>query len=455
MLTDDPTPERPRRVLGGVAALIAERLSCNPFWLRMAFVGLALAGGLGLVVYLGLWLVLVVGAPEHRRLTRILGGTVVVAGPLILLSSGETEFLDGSEAVVALLLGLGLALWQPRATTDRVLVPRFAERPAAAPRPPRRPPSVLGQATLGLAVVAAAVGALIDQANGGRLHPEQWLGVAAAVCGVGMLVGVVWGRARWLILPAALFAGAGYVGGTASERGISLLDGGDRSVELIGGARGDVAVSFGNVDVSVYQLPATAQTRDISVLVGDVSIWVDVATGASIDLRWDIAHGSATFDGVDQPRTGSRHFGPSGEPDLVLDVSIWRGDLTLWNQEIFIDDGSLPDVPPPVTIAPSDASGLSPTYVADGVSATDDGFFLIADGEAMIDDDDRVILGSTSTSADGVTEISTSYGNFRLLPRSLLLTPYNEVIDLQRWRELLAPTTTLTDPSLSSTTTEG
>ncbi len=66
----------------------------------------------------------------------------------------------------------------------------------------------------------AAAGALIDQANGGRLHPEQWLGAAAVVCGIGLLVGVVAGRARWLAIPAVLFAGAGFVAGEAARVGL-------------------------------------------------------------------------------------------------------------------------------------------------------------------------------------------------------------------------------------------
>ena len=80
----------------------------------------------------------------------------------------------------------------------------------ARPRLPRREPSVLGRAALGLAIAVAAVGALVDEANGGRLHPEQWLGAAAIVCGLGLLVGTLRGHGRWLIVPAVVFAGAGY-----------------------------------------------------------------------------------------------------------------------------------------------------------------------------------------------------------------------------------------------------
>ncbi len=46
------------RILGGVAGFLAGRLGVDPLWVRIGFVLLALAGGIGLVLYAGLWLVL-------------------------------------------------------------------------------------------------------------------------------------------------------------------------------------------------------------------------------------------------------------------------------------------------------------------------------------------------------------------------------------------------------------
>ena len=131
-----------------------------------------------------------------------------------ILNGGSFDLMTGPAAVILLLVGLMLALWQPRlAATSGSMAIRASSAPAqpAAPAPlapqPPPPPSILGRATLGLALVVAAFGALVDQANGGRMHPEQWLGAAAVVCGLGLLVGTVRGRARWLVVPAAAFAG--------------------------------------------------------------------------------------------------------------------------------------------------------------------------------------------------------------------------------------------------------
>src|SRR5436190_624267 len=79
------------RVLGGVAALIAARLGIDALWLRIAFVLLALVSGVGLLLYLGLWLVLVRGA-DHRT-ARIVGGVLLVGGlPFLLQRGGDHLF---------------------------------------------------------------------------------------------------------------------------------------------------------------------------------------------------------------------------------------------------------------------------------------------------------------------------------------------------------------------------
>ena len=89
------------------------------------------------------------------------------------------------------------------------------------------------------------------------------------------------------------------------------------------------------------------------------------------------------------------------------------------------------------------------------MAGTADGWIVLLGGEAVIDPDDRVVVGP-STRVDGaVTAISTSYGEYRLLPRSILLGPTGEILDLRAVRQELAPAaagdgdarTTTTDPT--------
>ncbi|HJL02860.1 MAG TPA: PspC domain-containing protein [Polyangiaceae bacterium LLY-WYZ-15_(1-7)] len=52
-----PRPTR-GRVLGGVCVMLGERWGIDPIWIRLGFLALALAKGVGLVLYLLLWLAL-------------------------------------------------------------------------------------------------------------------------------------------------------------------------------------------------------------------------------------------------------------------------------------------------------------------------------------------------------------------------------------------------------------
>ena len=58
---DGPDAPAGTPVLGGVALDLATRLGIDPVWPRLAFVVLALLDGFGVLVYFGLWLVLIVG----------------------------------------------------------------------------------------------------------------------------------------------------------------------------------------------------------------------------------------------------------------------------------------------------------------------------------------------------------------------------------------------------------
>ena len=186
-----------------------------------------------------------------------------------------------------------MAIWPPTAP------PSTAVPAPPAPQPPR-PPSILGRATLGLALVVAAFGALVDQANGGRMHPEQWLGAAAVVCGIGLLVGTVRGHARWLVVPAAAFAGAGALAAPVARLGIDLDDlAGDRDVFIGEGTPGgprEEHVGFGTIDVDVAGVPDGPVTLDARVAIGEVRVDVDLASrrhgrGPQPDRRRPVAPG--------------------------------------------------------------------------------------------------------------------------------------------------------------------
>lgn len=432
-------------IVGGVAAALADGLGIDALWIRISFVLLALAGGLGLVVYGALWLVLVAGPSWGTPAPVIAGGAVLVIGLPILLGGFS---LPQSVVVVALLAGVAVALWQPRpAVSSTPTLPprppadgsRFASRAEEARRrvrPPvrRRDPSPLGAITLGLAMVVGAGIALVDHINGGRLHPEVWHGVAAIVCGIGLLVGTVRGHARWLVVPALVLAAMGVVAGEMARLDIGVSDvTGDRHEWVWEDTRGPISArtGLGVVRVQIGAVPPEPVAVDARVAVGGISI--DANDAVAVDVRRD---GGA-------PERIGRQDGPA---DVVVDARVGIGDVSIgtWTEEplAFGDDVATPELP-------EGLGNLSP--ITDVVAMTDDGWFVLADGEAVIDDRNRLAFGESWDDGD-VTRLSTSYGEFTILPRGLLLTPDLEVIDLEaiRAEQVEAETTPQIDPSLGT-----
>jgi phage shock protein PspC (stress-responsive transcriptional regulator) len=426
------------RIVGGVAGLLAARLGIDALWIRIAFVLLAIVGGIGLVLYLGLWLLLVRGAAHP--LGRIAGGVVLVGGlPLLLNQRGDRVF-GGGWAVFVLLVGLALALWPSRPprpsrppwstpalpTEDLPAVaPDGAPVPPAAPSVPREP-SVLGRTTLGIAALVVAVGALIDQANGGRLHPEQWLGAGAVVCGIGLLVGTVMGRARWLAIPAVLFAGAGFLAGESAHLGLhptALV--GDEYVYVSTDGPTSVRhhVVIGSISVQIEGTPRQPVFVDARVALGDVHI--HVPDGVTVEVR--ARGGDGRVDGVARP-AGTFTVGPEGPPDVTVDARVGYGDIDVDHRSA----GGFPLVPPVVALPQPPAA--TRRDIADGVAMTRDGSVALAGGEALVDADGRVTVGESHREGN-VTVITTSLGDFELLPGDLLLTPVGELLDLAALRD--------------------
>ncbi len=482
------------RIVGGVCALLADRLGVDALWVRIAFVVLALTGGIGLVAYAGLWLALVAGPTSGWNFATWTGGALIVIGIPILINGSRLSFMSGPLAVLILLVGLTLALWQPhrqirpmsppasraqavrsavrsaQVGTEGAVSPEAKPRRQRDPRPPREA-SRLGRAGFGLAIVVAATGALIDQANGGRIHPEQWLGAAALVCGAGTLLGAVRGHARWLIVPALVFAVVGYGSGPMARMRIDASDAvGDRFAYIQQGISGDPireSVGFGTISIHVDSAPTKHQTVDSRVAIGEINI--RVAEDVTVEIRGRLEHGDLRVDGEVQTAT-TTIIGPDQAPDVTIDAWIGRGNIDVWQY-----DKEPIDEPSPAT---PELGPLTP--IANHVSATDDGWIVLADGYTMIDPNNTIVTGeayqmlpdgsynvdpseSTDGSVNVVGELSrsvgaplvlpTPVGEFRLLPRSLLHTPEGAVLDLQVIRAELASsaTTTLPRPAVSST----
>lgn len=484
-------------VVSGLSADLAAALGFDALWVRLGFVLLALVGGIGILLYAGLWLALVPGATS--RIARLGGGAVLLGVVPIVILNADRSLIDGTPAIVVLLVGLTLALWQPTdrdrpvatapsstrrvswdtpssgtdgqsasgSGTDGSSAPdapapttdsavgngRDDRRPFASRRDTardRRPPSPMGRATFGLAVLIAAVGALVDELNGGRLHPEQWLGAAAIVCGLGLAIGVLRGHGRWLIVPAVVFAAVGYGGGILARAGVSLdsLQGQnwvyiDR--EGLSSAP-DQEVGFGDTDIRIEGIPTEPVVVSSRTGVGDVRLWM--RDDATVEIRGDLDDGRIRVDGEVRPER-TVVVGADGPVDVTVDARVVRGDVevTTFDAERYAEDAVGADPPieyespgggvvgdPVVTIGPDPATEEGTSFLDDGQTMmTSDGTVLLSGGEALIDVDNQPVGGEFAPLGDRGFRLRTMEGEWTLVD-DLLITPFGETLELDRVR---------------------
>lgn len=237
------------RMIGGVCGGIAQRYGIDPAILRVAAVVGIFAGGLTLLGYAALWLLLPkdIDPPQQtltRSVWRLIFGTLLALGAVAGAFGWLTD-LGGLSGLVlgGLLVGLGIWLYlRPRPPRPDVApaAPGSAlgysanpggyaygglgtsaaggagEGPTAtfyspvppppvAPRQPREP-SYVGGITLLVALVVAGAMAAGAAAGLFPLNGVVFFAVLLAIVAAGLLVAARFGRGKWLIIPAVFLA---------------------------------------------------------------------------------------------------------------------------------------------------------------------------------------------------------------------------------------------------------
>ncbi|MGB5656287.1 MAG: PspC domain-containing protein [Acidimicrobiia bacterium] len=360
------------RAFAGVAAGLGQRFDVSPAWFRVAFILLALFGGMGFFLY-GLGWILIpdegtdesiaeswVDGFDASNSAMVIGVVLIGVASVILLSS--LHLVSGKFVVAAILLTLGVLLYrgdltrskQPSdpqdpndptdADTPRVdddagseslddddatpetsdggdeevesvgpgdpdsaalaaatgtvtptpqqTVPTASARPPK-PRPPKRR-SILGQLTLAATLIAVGGLALLDAA--GVLYPDpvHYLAVAVGVIGGGLLVGTLFGRARWLIFIGLFLAPFLIVASIVSEWSFSG-EVGERYIQVTSiedlekaGFAYDHSAGVLELDLRWFEPPAEASSDvftisiDARVSAGELRIWLAQETGAVV-----------------------------------------------------------------------------------------------------------------------------------------------------------------------------
>lgn len=226
------------------------------------------------------------------------------------------------------------AAWQPSAPRG------YAEAVTWEPPPPR-PRSPLGRVTLGAALtVAATLWALRIVGLLPALAPSVILAATLATVGVGLLVGSVAGRARWLAWLAAPLAAALLVTAVLEDLDLPLDAGvGDRVVLVPGSTDGVVVerLGAGRLVVDLTRLdPDTVAVEAIDVRLGAGEVEVVVPEGVRLTGRARVEVGQfdvrgegpwRSFGGlaVDEPID----VGADDGVEIAADVRVAAGQITV------------------------------------------------------------------------------------------------------------------------------
>ena len=369
------------RVLGGISQGVANRYDL-PVWLvRVAFVAFVFAGGLGVAAYAAGWFLIRSEDEEETPAERVFSGAsstpawigigLVLLAILILLNN--FTFLSGGVVWAVGLLVIGVLLYtgdlpgltkkkddkeevQEMTTTETQ--PRVTETdtpttggptgggtpPTPTPTPPILPPaakkpketSFLGRLTIGFMLLGVGVLALLDAIPAIEIFPEprHYLALSVTILGVGLLVGAIWGRARWLIIvavvmiPTLLFSPVFEWDWTTDtiEQTVVVTEF-EQLDDLYG-------VDIGSLTIDLRELPWNDQDIVLAarVDVGDLEVIVpsDVSvTGtASVDIG-RVAGPGQEQAGIGSPNITFDRNGPNGSVDLDLHVDIGNIDVRI------------------------------------------------------------------------------------------------------------------------------
>ncbi len=393
-----PRLERLRsdRAVAGVASGLARYLDIDVAWVRIAFVVAALFGGTGVLMYVIGWIAMPeegerdsIATDKARNMSDAgswIGiGLIVIAAMIIV---GNTGIIDGDLILAGVLIALGFLLYRgdlgnfanrqdrsddvvgqdsPAApenapassqlvSADPVIYGREGEEPPPAPPvvpPPLVPPpapdpafqprtstprqsSALGR--LAMATVLIAVGIMGVGQSAGWWEPgiRHYVGAVFVVLGAALVVGAIFGRARWLIVVGLIAAPMLF--------GAALLD-----VPLEGGfgdphftpmttaeleseyrlVAGELVVDLSEIQVA----PQDVLEIEASVVFG--SLQIRVPQGAGVEISGEIDAGEIRYfgDSVAQGVNHDRSVVLDGAGLIVIDAHVGFGELVVTEVE--------------------------------------------------------------------------------------------------------------------------
>lgn len=359
------------RLIAGVAGGLADATGSRAAWWRLGFGILTLVGGLGAVLYLILWMVLPRADLPRSTAQRIadrfpgmpgwvgvglLGfGLLLLAGhfwpaglfPRLLVPPFAHEIRDSSPsfAFAVLLIGLGVLLFRGSdGERDEIDTPEptpvAGEIAGETMPPPLRPGrraqrhrerSVTGWLSFGIALAAAGIGWLLVVSGTVQLSLGQMLALPLVVLGMGLLIGTVFGRARWTVLfglpliPLVFIASLipTPITGHYEDRHLTLRNAGQ--------VQSTYQQSGGTLSLDFTRLRRGEHPGPILATLGVGSIEVFLPEGMAVDIRGSVGLGSLRFAGTTVNGLGvSDELHVSGPSPVQMTLELGFGEVNVY-----------------------------------------------------------------------------------------------------------------------------
>ena len=305
-MTDPTSPQAPPprrltrsnddRLIGGVAGGLGRHLDIDPLAIRITFVILSFAGGLGLLAYLiCLAFIPAEGTPpEEQRWSaaRTVGAVLIAIAALVVLAPSWTW-----GPAIPLLTIAGVIVY---------LLLRVVREEGGPPLG-----RMAAKVAIGIVLLALSAGAFAAAAAGSALGGGVVVAGLIIACGVGLIGGAFRGGARWLIAPALLLAlPLGAVAATDLDiRGTW----GDRTftpTSIADVEQGyDMGVGSMRVDLRNVDVPAGTTVMPLELGIGEIQVIADRDVCLTTDA--DVSLGAVDSNGDSQ-----------GGADLAVDDGI-------------------------------------------------------------------------------------------------------------------------------------
>ena len=340
---------RTDRKVAGVAGGLGRHLDIDPVILRVAFVVLTFFGGVGLLLYVALWLLLPEDGSDWAKVKldrRSRSVALVIVGALALLLLVQHGWWGGGGwlfvCLVVVAAAVVISTQLPHRGDTRPPPSPPASPPAGYPPPsyavseqprpvnPRKKGPILFW--FALAVIAVALGTLgVADLAGADVAPSAYPATALGVTAVFLLIGSFYGRAGGLVL-VGLLAAATTVGTTIADRwdphttsyvpvdssqvrdsytmdvGEVVLDLSDvADPEALDGREITVHGNLGHLDIRVPSDLTVVANTHVSGIGGINAFGRD---GGGIDTELDAVHS-----------------GGAGAPRLTIDVELHVGGI--------------------------------------------------------------------------------------------------------------------------------